>query len=279
MITFKALEKNDFNLVNKYLLLDKTRSCEKTGGALMMWRDFYKIEWAIFDETLIIKYNNEETSFYLLPIGKNVEGAIKELGNATYTSVCKEDFYKIVDENAEIIPVRENFDYIYDAEAFRTFAGKRLHSKRNFINRFKATHKYEFVFDSNKDELVNFFTEIDKKQPHLDETGRAELDETIDLINNRELFKLHTGAIRVDGKIISATVGAQIHDTLYVHVEKADKDYIGSYPMIASEFAKAFPDALYINREDDLGEQGLRQSKLSYKPLYLLEKHTIIKHC
>ncbi len=278
MIIFKSLEKNDFNLINKYLLLDKTRSCEKTGGALMMWRDFYKIEWAIFDETLIIKYNNEETPFYLLPIGANVEGAVRELGSATYTSVCEEDFHKIVDENTEIIPVRENFDYIYEAESFRTFAGKRLHSKRNFLNRFKATYKYEFIFDSDKDELIEFFTEIDKKQPHTDETGSAELDETIDLINSRELFELHTGAIRVDGKIICATIGAQIHDTLYVHVEKADKDYVGAYPMIASEFAKAFPDALYINREDDLGEEGLRISKLSYKPLYLLEKHTVIKH-
>ena len=133
MIKFKKLEKDDFEAINKYLLLDKTKSCEKTGGALMMWRDFYAIEWAIFDETLIIKYNNEEIPFYLLPIGKNVEGAIRALGKAMYTSVCAEDFYKIVDENTEVIPVRENFDYIYDAESLRTFKGKKLHAKRNFL--------------------------------------------------------------------------------------------------------------------------------------------------
>ncbi len=275
MITFKPLKKDDFSTINKYLLLDKTRSCEKTAGALMMWRDFYKIEWAIFDETLIIKYNNEETPFYMMPVGANPEGAIEALGNATFVGICNEDLHKF-DKNAEIIPVRENFDYLYEAESFRTYAGKRLHSKRNFVNRFKATYKYEFLFDSDKLELIEFFKEIDKKQPHLDETGKAELDEIIDLLENRELFELHTGAIKVDGKIICATIGTQLHDTLYVNVEKADKDYIGAYPMIASEFAMAFPEALYINREDDLGEDGLRISKLSYKPLCLLEKHEVI---
>ena len=278
MINFKKIEKEDFKQINKYLLLDKTKSCEKTGGAIMMWRDFYAIEWAIYNETLIIKYNNEETPFYLIPIGKDPVGTLKVLGSATYTSVCKEDFYKFEGDSVEIIPVRENFDYIYDAESMRTFAGKKLHSKRNFLNRFKAAYKYDFVLDGDKNDLISFFKEIDIKQPHPDETGAAELSETIDMIENRELFEVHTGEIRVDGKIIAATVGAQIHDTLYVHIEKADKDYSGSYQAIVSEFAKAFPYALYINREDDLGEEGLRTSKLSYKPLYLLEKHTIIRH-
>ena len=275
MITFKSLEKDDFSIIGRYLLLDKTRSCEKTAGALMMWRDFYKIEWAIFDETLIIKYNNEEKPFYMMPIGANVDGAIEALGNVAYTGVCKEHFGKF-GKNAEFIPVRENFDYIYEADSFRTYAGKRLHSKRNFVNRFKATYKYEFLFDSDVDELVEFFEKIDEKQPHLDETGIIELRETIDLLQSKDLLEIHTGTIKVDGQIVAATIGAQIDDTLYINVEKADKDYIGAYPMIASEFAKAFPSALYINREDDLGEEGLRLSKLSYKPLCLLEKYIVI---
>ena len=104
MITYKALEKDDFSIINRYLLLDKTRSCEKTVGALMMWRDFYKIEWAIFDETLIIKYNNEEKPYYMIPIGANVDGAMAELGSVAYTGVCKEHFGKF-SKNAEFIPI------------------------------------------------------------------------------------------------------------------------------------------------------------------------------
>ena len=60
MINFKKIEKKDIECINEYLLLDTTRSCEKTAGAIMMWRDFYDIKWAIFDKTLIIKYDNDQ---------------------------------------------------------------------------------------------------------------------------------------------------------------------------------------------------------------------------
>lgn len=278
MINFKKIEKKDIECINEYLLLDTTRSCEKTAGAIMMWRDFYDIKWAIFDKTLIIKYDNEEKPTFLLPIGENVKGAIEALGKVSYIGVCKESLDLFDGYDADIIPYRDNFDYIYDAQAMRTFQGKALHSKRNFLNRFKSSYEYEFILDGNKEDLIEFFKQIDQKQPHYDETGVAELNETIDMIENRELFKIHSGEIRVNGKIISATVGAQIDDTLYVHIEKADKEYVGSYQVIVSEFAKAFPTAKFINREDDLGDEGLRKSKLSYKPLYLLEKHIVEIH-
>ena len=126
--------------------------------------------------------------------------------------------------------------------------------------------------------MIDFFTYIDKKQPHYDETGTAELNETIDIIENREAFKAYTAAIKVDGKIIAACVGSVMDDTLYVHIEKADLDYDGSYQAIVSEFAKSFDNIEYINREDDLGEEGLRTSKLSYKPIYLLEKSHVINN-
>ncbi len=278
MLKFKKIEKKDFDCINSYLLLDTTRSCEKTAGAIMMWREFYGGHWTIFDETLIIKYDSEHENAYLFPIGKNVKGAIDALGAVTYVGVCKDNLSAFDGYDTEIIPIRGNFDYIYDAESLRTFAGKKLHSKRNFLNRFKASYKYEFVLDGDKTDLIDFFKKIDIKQPHTGETGEAELKETIDMVESRELFKLHSGEIRVDGKIISATLGAQIGDTLYIHIEKADKDYIGSYQAIVSEFAKAFPDVKFINREDDLDEEGLRKSKLSYNPLYLLEKYMVIRH-
>lgn len=277
-MNFKKIEKQDFEEINKFLLLDKTRSCEKIGGAIMMWRSFYGMEWTVYNETLIIKYNEENgNEFYLIPIGKDPRGAVLALGNATYTSVCEEDFDKIQGDGVKIIPNRDNFDYIYEAKALRTFAGKRLHSKRNFLNRFKSAYEYEFILDGNKKDLSDFFIQINKKQPHTDETGEAELVPTLELVENREAYHLHTGEIRVNGQIICATIGTQVDDTLYVQVEKANKDYIGAYQAIVSEFVKAFPSAVYVNREDDLGIEGLRTSKLSYKPLYLLEKHTVIR--
>lgn len=276
MIEFQKLNEKDFEKINKYLLLDETRSCEKIGAALMMWRNFYGIEWSVFDETLIIKYKTDDGVAYLTPIGKNPRGAVKALSPAHFIGVCNEDVEKVALDGATVEKDRNNFDYIYKASDLRTFSGKKLHAKKNFLNRFKKTYSYEYVADPPKEELDEFFRLIDKKQPHYDETGRAELDETIDVIDHRELFHVHTGAVKVDGKIIAACAASIVRDTMYVHIEKADREYPGSYQAIVSEFAKSFPDVEYINREDDLGEEGLRQSKLSYQPIYLLEKNRII---
>lgn len=276
MIEFRKLNEEDFEKINRYLLLDETRSCEKIGAALMMWRNFYGIEWSIFDETLIIRYNTEDGIAYLTPIGKNPRGAVEALSPAHFVGVCNEDVEKVALQGAVIKKDRNNFDYIYNASDLRTFAGKKLHAKKNFLNRFKKMYNYEYIADPPKQELNSFFRLIDKKQPHYDETGRAELDETIDVVNHRELFHVHTGAVRVEGKIIAACAASIVRDTMYVHIEKADREYIGSYQAIVSEFAESFPEVVYINREDDLGEEGLRQSKLSYQPIYLLEKNRII---
>ena len=276
MIEFNKLKKEDFDTIYPFLVLDKTKSCEKTPVAIMMWREFYSTEWAIYKNTLIIRYNFDDETSYLTPIGENVPEVVKALGNVTYVGVCNEDIEKVASKDAEIIKDRDNFDYIYLAEDLKTFSGKKLHAKKNFLNRFKKNYQYEYIKEPDKKEMIDFFTYIDKKQPHYDETGTAELNETIDIIENRETFKAYTAAIKVDGKIIAACVGSVLDDTLYVHIEKADLDYDGSYQAIVSEFAKSFDNIEYINREDDLGEEGLRTSKLSYKPLYLLEKSHIV---
>ena len=276
MTNFKKLEENDFENINKYLLTDTTQSCEKVGAALMMWRSFYSTEWAVHDDTLLIRYKIDGDTEYLTPIGKNPHDAALQIPDAVFVGVCNEDIEKVALPGATIIKERDNFDYIYDAEKMRTFAGRALHAKRNFLNRFKNTYKYKYVNDPPKDELNDFFALIDKKQPHYDETGRAELEETKDVINHRELFHVHTAAIYVDDVIVAACAGSVVHDVLYVHIEKADRDYVGSYQIIVSEFAKNFPDVKFINREDDLGDDGMRQSKLSYEPIYLLEKNVVI---
>jgi hypothetical protein len=67
-------------------------------------------------------------------------------------------------------------------------------------------------------------------------------------------------------------------DMLFEHVEKAMPDVPGAYPAMAQAFVKAFPTARYLNREDDGGDEGLRYSKLSYKPLELREKYLVTIH-
>lgn len=93
-------------------------------------------------------------------------------------------------------------------------------------------------------------------------------------------FELPGAFIEVDGNIVAMSVGEVVNDTLYCHIEKANRDYHGAYQMIVREFAshilEKYPDVKYINREEDVGDEGLRKSKLSYHPIDLLDKYCVL---
>lgn len=88
---------------------------------------------------------------------------------------------------------------------------------------------------------------------------------------------LRGGLLRVDGRVVAYTMGLPLNsDTFIVHIEKAFSDVAGAYPMINREFAAHnCADFKYVNREDDVGDEGLRRAKLSYKPAILLEKFIV----
>ena len=82
------------------------------------------------------------------------------------------------------------------------------------------------------------------------------------------------GLLRAGGKVIAFSIGEPVcDDTMVVHIEKAYAQVQGAYPMINQQFllheAQGYP---YVNREDDAGQEGLRQAKLSYHPAFMVEK-------
>ena len=85
------------------------------------------------------------------------------------------------------------------------------------------------------------------------------------------------GLIKADGKVVAFAFGEKVGDTLFVHIEKAKKDVQGAYQMIVKEFALHNP-APYINREEDMGIEGLRRSKESYHPIEKLKKYSLTVH-
>lgn len=290
MLKFKKLGTNA-NLIKPYIEQSKISFCDISVGVRYMWRDDFIVEYAIYDDTLILKESglDYEDAFYY-PMGKNPEGALEQIekyciakskalvfcciDNATAAELSSR-YYRVQIKND-----RDWSDYIYEAEKFKTYAGKKLSGQRNHVNKFKKLYpdyKFKIIEKSDFPKIKNFLAEFESKTEFLRWSEKVEQQKVLSLVENMfELGQLG-GMIEVGGKVAAFSIGEIVGDTLIVHVEKALKSFEGAYPTMAQEFAKrfAFDMVKYINREEDCGDTGLRISKLQYKPLEVKEKNFV----
>lgn len=194
------------------------------------------------------------------------------------THEMEEEFREIFGDIYEIEYDRDISEYIYDREKLATLSGKKLHGKRNHINRFKENHEwsYEPLSDENQLEVLAMLMEW--KMQNCDPEDIEKHDEICVskncVINYKELG-LVGGVLRAEGKVVGFSIGerASNEDTFIVHIEKAFADIQGAYPMINQQFVIHEMEGFkYVNREDDAGEEGLRKSKLSYRPVFMVDK-------
>ncbi|MBQ9832775.1 MAG: DUF2156 domain-containing protein [Clostridia bacterium] len=177
---------------------------------------------------------------------------------------------------------RDNYDYVYSAEALRTLSGKKYHSKRNHINQFKAMYRSEYV-KLNSGMLDECMEMYDRWVSTKNDSafGIKEEKQAIKrLVPNMEQLSVCGCGIRVDGRLEAFSLGQLINkDTALIHIEKANPDIQGLYPFINQQFLiNEFPDVEYVNREEDMGLEGLRKAKLSYNPTGFVEKY-IYREC
>lgn len=202
------------------------------------------------------------------PLFKAISGPLKE----AFLAHCPE--YALSED-------RNNYDYIYLAQDLITLAGKHYHSKRNHINNFSQLHNYEYtdINSSMLNECIRVYEDWLKGQDVDLDGVLGEREAITMLISNMEKLNVKGGGIKIDGVLKAFTMGEKISgDTALIHIEKADKDITGLYTVINQQFAEhCFSDCVYINREEDMGIEGLRRAKLSYRPIELLEKYTAEK--
>ncbi len=287
---FTRLDKDNINLIKDYLDRAEISFCDISIGAKFMWRDEYVIDFAIVEDTLIMKEKGPDyDGVFYYPMGDNIDGALKEIESYSRENFLPLEFCcidgKILEKlkaryySVSYFNERDWDDYIYTAEQFKTYAGKRLSGQRNHVNRFKKCYP-NYIFEKVTEDMVG---EINAFLDEYVQTSDGNPDRIREVDMTREyLTKLNGlyqlgGVIRVDGKIVALSIGEVVGDTLIVHVEKALVSYSGAYPTMAQEFAKAFAGdgVLYINREEDCGEKGLRESKLQYKPIEIKAKYAV----
>ncbi len=278
-------------LLKKYLSYNKYFGCELTAANNILWSEFYDTGFCIVEDMLsYCKLKAGKPVAFTFPIGehdpKNAFDKLCEYfvekGLPITFYLVHPEMYKLIDswypDRFHIEYGRDEADYLYEYKTLSELKGKKLHGKRNHINRFEENYPaytYETIDGTNYMECIELATRWEKdNNPEGEADKQYELDIIKKALNNMEELGLIGGLIRISEGVIAFTLGEPINDECFVvHFEKAYADIQGAYPMINREFVRRqLKGYKYINREEDLGIPGLRHAKTSYQPVRLVEK-------
>ena len=287
---FKRPELEDKELISSYFAKAPGRSCERTFVNVYLWSRHYKVKFAVIEDALVFRDEGDGFAFSY-PAGKDeaVKKALEALMEYCRERKCPFRLYNVTEEHFaqlcgwfpdrfQIRYDRDAADYVYETEKLATLAGKKLHGKRNHINKFKALYpdwSYESLNDDNVEEC--FQMALIWRQENDCEEEEEKLAEICVALNSLRLFEeleLTGGVLRVDGEVVAFTIGEPLcGDTFVVHIEKALSRVPEAYAMINQQFVcHSCMDYRYVNREEDTGSEGLRQAKRSYRPAFMVEK-------
>ncbi|GAK35031.1 MAG: DUF2156 domain-containing protein [Bacteroides graminisolvens] len=290
MIEFKDITVEDKDTITSFTMNSCRRNCDLSFSNLCSWRFMYNTKFAVIDNFLVFKFWLHGRVSYMMPVGqgdpekelieKLIEDSQLEGEPLRLMGVCqgmKKRLNDILPGKFEFTTNRDYSDYIYLRSDLATLTGKKFQSKRNHINRFKKeyTYKYVPITPDRVQECLYLEAEWCKANDcdKQDGTGN-ERQAIVFALEHFEELGLSGGILYANDKIVAFTFGMPINkETFGVHVEKADTTVDGAYAMINFEFANHIPETFtYINREEDLGIEGLRKAKLSYQPETILEK-------
>lgn len=291
-IEFRKPVIEDKALVTGYIKQKKTRSCEDTFGNILLWARFYDVQIAVVEDMLVAAMIGEKLSFHY-PYG---EGDVKKCIEAlkVYSEEQGQEFrmhcvtpeeFKELDSlfpGEFIIEYdRDIADYVYETEKLCSLSGKKYHGKKNHINKFKKMYpnwEYESLNSENAEEAFQLLLRWRELNGcNEDDEKNAESCVSANYLRLFDELDVCGGILRVDGQIAAFTVGEQVcDDTMVVHIEKALTEYEGAYPMINQQFVEhECRHVIYVNREEDTGDEGLRKAKMSYRPIFMVEKGTV----
>ena len=301
MIEFHAPTLADKPWVDELLGRSGYRGCDYNFTNLFVWQRAYGQRIARVGDFLVTYVCGRMGCSYLYPAGSgDMAGIIRTLGEdaarrrqplrlVCLTGEQVEQLETLFPGRFAFAADRDGYDYLYEIDRLADLGGKKLHAKRNHINRFVENNP-SWVYEPITPESLSECLEMDREwyRRSLQREGEAEErdlgDEGIALRTAMEHYHtlgLEGGLIRVYGEVVAFTMGDMLcADTYDVHFEKAYGELQGAYAMIKREFARwvreHHPNVKYLNREDDMGVEGLRKAKESYYPDRMVEKHSAV---
>lgn len=296
IIEFHDLTKADKPLLDRYFQSRYYENSHFTFTNLYMWREPYQVKWCEEDGVLYMTCQWDGQLMALQPYGpeEKMKGATEKFlayfeqqGQPFVMTGIEKSYVQVLENytgaSFAIEADRDNFDYVYLAEKLISLSGRKLHSQKNHLNAFRKLYPQaeylpitEEILSDCLEELQRWYDIRIKDEPDDPFIG-WESRAIREVFEDYAYFGLKGGAIRLDGRIIAFTFGEQLNtDSVVVHVEKADPNIRGAYPAINQAYVKnCWQGMTYINREEDMGHEGLRKAKESYKPVKMIEKFNI----
>ena len=290
-LKFTKLGFEHIPLVQSYFDQQKRRICDCTIGSTMMWRDYFDNCFAVVDDTIVFRSRYLEGQYvFTVPIGKNPELVLDLVEEYCRENKIDLEFSTVTPFDLDLLRSRwpdmiiednrDWYDYLYEYRELVEFSGKKYAAQRNHMRRFERDNpnwSFSRMTENDVEEVRAFYQEFLVDRDKESETARAEAEKIFEVLDHFSVYNFLGGILRVDGKIAGISMGEIVRDTLFVHIEKAQVHYSGVYQKLVNCFAREFQTdgVKFINREEDVGDPGLRKSKLSYRPLKLLEKYTV----
>ncbi|MBC2581831.1 DUF2156 domain-containing protein [Clostridium sp. DJ247] len=295
MLNFNPITIDDKQILDKYLRDYPFTTSEYSFTNLLIWRKGCDIQYTIYNDVLIIKKRDfKEKYHFMQPIGykkENLKDIIEELKiykkenrmNYLFKDVENSflnDLRDIYGDEAHVEEDVDNFDYIYCSHKLMTLSGKKLHSKKNHYNHFIKNYNY-LVKDFSESGVIEDCILAAERWYDENYDGSTyityELEGIKEILNYTDELNLKGMAVYVDNEIAAFTIAERVNDNMaIVHIEKGKTNINGIYAFTNKTFVERYlSEVKYVNREQDLGIEGLRKAKKSYYPIKLEEKYCV----
>jgi uncharacterized protein len=285
---FKQIELVDKPIFDHFFRSDPPQASEYTFTNLFMWRKKYNPRWRIYGNCLLIILEKSDSSFAALqPVGPGdkmeaLNAICQVFESDGLTPVIERVTDDFVESYVDLFRFdsfedADNSDYVYSSEKLIKLSGNKYHRKKNHLNRFKKNYDFEyrpFSFELINEALSLQATWLDLKDCHENDSLSHEDRAICEALTNFEALGFIGGVILIDGHVQAFSFGEMLNpDTAVIHIEKANPGIDGLYTAINQHFtASAWSNTKFINREQDLGEVGLRKAKQSYYPHSMINK-------
>ena len=291
MIDFIPANTSHKELYESFFSDSRERGCEYSFSNLVLWG---QQNIAVIEDCLVrLSYYGGHIA-YAFPVGGNKEGAIKACIDDAQKREIPCVFMGVYEEDKNLleshfpgkfrfVSARDSFDYIYDINDLCDLPGRKFHAKRNHIHRFKEAcpdYRVVEITKENKSLVLEFAEKWYKEKLSTNPVSDFDMEQiALDrALKNYEALGMEGILLMDKDKVLGFTMGSRLStDTFDIHFEKASDDIQGVYAAVNNLFANFLrdkcPTLLFLNREEDMGIEGLRRAKESYRPHHLIEKY------